>query len=79
MSVMLKDIFHILKEFAITLKWPESVWTLLLQCVLTSKAQEAYSSLTLEQRSDYKIIKTAILRTYKACTGGVYAVFPKLP
>lgn len=34
---------------AATFGWPEDVWTLLLQCVLTGKAQEVYSSLMLTQ------------------------------
>uniref|UniRef100_A0AAY4C0D5 SCAN box domain-containing protein n=1 Tax=Denticeps clupeoides TaxID=299321 RepID=A0AAY4C0D5_9TELE len=53
------------EELAITLKWPTSVWSLLLQCVLSGKAQEVYSALTVEQSSDYSTVKTAILNAYE--------------
>ena len=43
-------------------------WTLLLQCVLTGKAQEIYSSLTLTQSDDYEILKAAILWAYELVT-----------
>lgn len=48
-----------------TLMWPENVWTLLLQCVLTGKAQETYSSLTLEESSGYKVVKVTILSAFE--------------
>ena len=47
-----------------TLDWPKEYGTLLLLCVVSGKAQEAYSSLTLTQSSDYEVIK-AILRAYE--------------
>lgn len=37
----------------------------MLQCVLTGKAQEVYSSLTLTQSSDYEVVKAAILHAYE--------------
>lgn len=53
--------FSHFERVATTLAWPKEFWTLLLQCVLTGRAQEAYSSLTLTQSSDYAIVKAAIL------------------
>jgi hypothetical protein len=50
---------------ATTFEWPKAAWTLLLQCVLTGKAQEVYSSLALDQCADYEIVKAAILRAYE--------------
>lgn len=57
--------FSHFKWVAIMLKWPVEVWTLLLQCVLTGKAQDVYSALTVKQSSDYNVLKTAILHAYE--------------
>ena len=48
-----------------TLQWPVEVWTLLLQTVLSGKAQAVYSALSLQQSSDYNTVKTAILNAYE--------------
>ena len=42
-----KNILSHFERVATTFEWPKDAWTLLLQCVLTGKAQEVYSSLTL--------------------------------
>lgn len=47
------------------LKWPKSVWPLLLQCVFTGRAQDAYASLAPESSVDYEKIKAAVLRAYE--------------
>lgn len=52
------------ERVATTLKWPKAVWTMTLQCVFTGKAQEAYSSLSLEDAADYEKVKQAVLRVY---------------
>ena len=39
--------------------------TLLLQSVLTGKAQEVYSALPVEQSKDYVVVKSAILKAYE--------------
>lgn len=52
----LKNIFVISKGLA--LKWPENIWSLLLQCVITGKAQNAYAA-SIEQSAEYKIIRAA--------------------
>ncbi len=63
--------FSHFERVAESLKWPREVWTLLLQCVLTGRAQEVYSALTVqfrftvEQSSDYEIVKTALLQAYE--------------
>ncbi|KAL2076889.1 hypothetical protein ACEWY4_027519 [Coilia grayii] len=56
--------FNHFERVATTLKWPKEVWTMVLQCVFTGKAQEAYSSLPLEDASDYIKVKQAVLRIY---------------
>ena len=38
---------------------------MLLQCVLTGKAQEAYSALSVADSVKYELIKTAVLRSYE--------------
>lgn len=53
------------ERVASSLKWPEEDWTLLLQCVLTGKAQEVFSSLSEEESVDFKLVKIAILRAYE--------------
>ena len=50
---------------ATTLKWPKHVWTLLLQCVLTGKAQKVYAALPSENSLDHEQVKAGILRAYE--------------
>lgn len=57
--------FSHFERVATSLKWPKDVWTLLLQCMLTGKAQEVYSSLSLEQSAVYDTVKTSILHPYE--------------
>lgn len=49
--------------------WPEADGALMLQCVLTGKAQEAYSTLSLEDRSSCSKIKSAVLNAYELAPG----------
>ena len=46
-------------------RWSDSDRTLLLQCVLTGKAQEAYSALTIVESGEYATVKAAVLRSYE--------------
>lgn len=39
--------------------------TLLLQCVLTSKAQEAYSAVNVAKHKVYMLAKAAVLQAYE--------------
>ncbi len=48
--------------------WPNSTRTLMLQCVLTGRAQEAYSSLSNSECGKYHLVKSAVL---KACSCGL--------
>lgn len=57
--------FVLFERVATTLKWPKEVWTLLLQCVFTGKAQEAYASLSPELSLKYDQVKSAVLRSYE--------------
>ena len=53
------------ERVATSLAWPKEVWTLLLQCVLTGKAQEVYSSLSSDDSLDFETVKHAVLRAYE--------------
>ncbi len=57
--------FVLFERVAMTLKWPTEIWPLLLQCVFTGKAQEAYASLSPEASLDYDQVKSAVLRSYE--------------
>ena len=52
-------------EIASSLEWLKVVWTLLLQSALLGKAREVYSALSVDQRSDYNVVKTTILKAYE--------------
>lgn len=45
--------------------WSDAERTLLLQCFLTGKAQEAYSALSVADSVKYVLVKTAVLRAYE--------------
>ena len=53
------------EKIANSLKWPKESWTLLLQSVFIGKAREIYSSLSLEQCSNYDVVKKAVLKAYE--------------
>ena len=53
------------EKVAVSLHWPKEVWTLLLQSVLSGKAQEIYSSLSVDQGHIYEDVKKAILNGYE--------------
>ena len=53
------------EKIATSLDWPKDVWTLLLQSVLTGKAREIYSALSVEQSSRYDTVKSAIMKAYE--------------
>ncbi len=45
--------------------WPMSIRIVMLQTVITGKAQEAYAALMMEDRKDYNKVKIAILKAYE--------------
>lgn len=57
--------FPYFEKIAQSLKWPKAFWPLLIQSVLSGRAQEVYSSLSVEQSADYDEVKAAILRSYQ--------------
>lgn len=57
--------FTAFERVAATMRWPKDRWALLLRCRLVGKAQEVCSALPIEQRLDYEVVKTAVLRAYE--------------
>ena len=52
------------ERVATVMKWPRNVWIITLQSIFTGKAQQAYSSLSLEDTAEYDKVKEAVLRIY---------------
>ncbi|XP_069102169.1 uncharacterized protein [Argopecten irradians] len=48
-----------------SMKWPEDKLTMLLQSVLIGKARDIYSSLSVDDISNYQVVKKAILKAYE--------------
>ncbi len=57
--------FCLFERLADVMKWPENEQNLLLQCVLTGKAQKAYSSLSVHDSQKYLKVKDAVLKAYE--------------
>ncbi len=57
--------FSLFERVAEVRKWPESARTVMLQCVLTGRAQEAYSALSVQDGKNYECVKAAVLKTYE--------------
>ena len=57
--------FTLFERVAETLEWPRQFWPLLLQCVFTGKAQDAYASLESGMSLNYDHVKEAVLRAYE--------------
>lgn len=51
---------------AMARNWPDSGCAIMLECLLSGKVQEAYSSLSLEDSSRYNKIKAAVLKAYES-------------
>ena len=50
---------------ALNLGWPKECWSMLLQTVLTGKAQIAYATLPTENCADYDLVKAAVLKSFE--------------
>ena len=60
-----ESFFALFERVADARNWPDSARTLMLQCVLTGRAQEAYSSLTDADSQKYSSVKSAVLKAYE--------------
>lgn len=56
--------FSLFEHVADARNWPDSDRTLMLQCVLTGIAQEAYSALSVADSVSYDKVKMAVLQIY---------------
>ena len=52
----------VFERIATNLHWPKSEWSLLLQCKLIGKAHEVCFTLSLDESSDYEVVKATALR-----------------
>ena len=50
---------------ALNLGWPKECWSMLLQTVLTGKAQRAYATLPTENCADYDLVKAVVLKSFE--------------
>ena len=60
-----ENFFPQFEKVAESLKWPKEVWPTLLQSVLFGRAAHIYSSMSIEDSTDYEKVKVAILRGYE--------------
>ncbi len=56
--------FNVFERIASALNWPRDVWTLLLQCKLTGKAQEVCAVLSLEDSLKTKLFLLPVLKKF---------------
>ena len=57
--------FSMFERLAEAWGWPDSTCTLMLQCVLTGRAQEAYAALSNSDCVRYDLVKSAVLKAYE--------------
>lgn len=57
--------FSMFERVAEARGWPDSTRTLMLQCVLTGRAQEAYAALSNSDCVRYDLVKSAVLKAYE--------------
>ena len=60
-----ENFFLHFEKLAESMEWSKSIWTVLLQSVLIGKAQEVYSALSVEQSTDYDVVKNTIMQAYE--------------
>ena len=61
----LDGFFTQFEKIATAAQWPRKQWSIMLQTVLTGKAQVTYASVSLEDSSDYDLVKAEILKAYE--------------
>ena len=59
------EYFAHFERTALNLGWPRECWSMLLQTVLTGKAQRAYATLPTENCADYDLVKAAVLKSFE--------------
>lgn len=61
----LETFFALFENLAVDRRWSDSERTLLLQSVLTGKAQDAFVALSADERKKYASVKGAVLKAYE--------------
>ena len=59
------EYFAHFERTALNLGWPRECWSMLLQTLLTGKAQRAYATLPTENCADYELVKAAVLKSFE--------------
>ena len=59
------EYFAHFERTAVNIKWPKRCWTMLLQTVLSGKAQKTYTALSTDDYSNYYAVKSTILKSYE--------------
>ena len=59
------EYFAHFERTALNLEWPKECWSMLLQTVLTGKAQRAYATLPTKNCADYDLVKAAVLKSFE--------------
>ena len=57
--------FAMFERVADVRKWPDSARTLMLQCVLTGRAQEVFSAMNAADSQEYARVKAVVLKSYE--------------
>jgi len=63
------------ERFATSMGWPHSEWSMSLSALLTGKALDVYSRLSVEQASDYDQVKTSLLYRFQLTEEGFRVKF----
>ena len=59
------EYFAHFEQTALNLGWPRECWSMLLQTVLTGKAQRAYATLPTENCAHYDLVKAVVLKSFE--------------
>ena len=59
------EYFDAFEKMASRMGWPEDKWSVILQSVLTGKAQKVYAAMPLQDSADYESVKAKILDAYE--------------
>lgn len=57
-----EEYFDHFQRTAVNMKWSKQYWSMLLQTMLSGKAQRMYVALATEDCADYEIVKATILK-----------------
>ena len=59
------EYFAHFERTTVNLGWPKKCWAMLLQTVLTGKAQRVYVTLSAEECSEYEAVKMVVLKNFE--------------